>query len=521
MAGRPLTMVRLDEIRRRLAQGRSVREISGSLRCSPKTVRAVRDGAGSAQEHASSTSVPDPLWMAQLDWVAIKKDLSLGHPLKFIWEEKAKLLTGYSNFWKQFYRKFSELRAATVTLREFAPGERTEVDWAGDKIEWLNMKTGEVHEAPVFLGALGFSHLVFAYATDDMKSRNWLSCHRRMFEFFGGVTHTLVPDCLKQGVLKCHLYDPDLNPAYSELASHYGTSIVPARASHPKDKAIVEGLVKIVMRYFKWRYRKHTFTSLAEINHGLAECAEKINHKPHTRFKVSRIERFEKMERAALRPLPETSFEVLEWKKAKLHSDCFISVEGAFYSAPHIHRGKELRVKLTESHVEIFLDLERLAIHPRDRHRCGNRVRNIDHLPPNSRAYFEATPQNLLSQSRFIGSDLHALVVELFNEDTLGNIRRVQGFISVCRKEIHKTSHELATPRIEQAIKSMRHFNKIRVAYFQEFLKFLRKQNLAPDQEREITRLPNNPMIRYGQKNVSVQDESSTQNDQQQENLNL
>jgi len=520
MAGRALTMVRFEEIRRRLAQGRSDREIAGSLKCSRKTVRAIREG-GTGRGAELARGVPDPMWMGSLDWTGIKKDLSLGHPLKFIWEERAKLLTGYPNFWKQFYRKFPHLREATVTLREFAPGERIEVDWAGDKIEWLDMKTGEVHEVPVFLGALGFSQLVFAYAPEDMKSRNWLSCHRRMFEAFGGVTQVLVPDCLKTGVLICHLYDPDLNPSYSELASHYKTSIVPARASHPKDKAIIEGLVKILMRYFKWCYRMHTFTSLAEINHALADTADKINRKPHTRFKVSRLERFEKMERSLLKPLPETSFEVLEWKKAKLHPDCFISVEGAYYSAPHIHRGKDLRVKLTESHVEIFLNLERLAIHPRDRHRCGNRVRNIDHLPENSKAYFEATPQNLLSQARFISGDLHGLVVQLFNEDTLGNIRRVQGLIGVCSKEIHKTSHEAALPRIEQAIKSMQHFNRIRVSYFQELLGFLRKQNLKPDQAREITRLPNNPMIRHRQKDLGDGELSKTQSQERQESLRL
>ena len=56
-----------------------------------------------------------------------------------------------------------------------------------------------------------------------------------MFNFYGGVAHVLVPYCLKQGVLKCHLYDPDLNPGYTTLAVYYGASVVLARANHPKD----------------------------------------------------------------------------------------------------------------------------------------------------------------------------------------------------------------------------------------------------------------------------------------------
>ena len=42
--------------------------------------------------------------MLQLEWPAIVHDLGLGHPLKFIWEEKAQNLTTYSNFWKHYLR---------------------------------------------------------------------------------------------------------------------------------------------------------------------------------------------------------------------------------------------------------------------------------------------------------------------------------------------------------------------------------------------------------------------------------
>ena len=63
-----------------------------------------------------------------------------------------------------------------------------------------------------------------------MKSRHWLDSHQRMYAFYGGVPHVTVPDCLKQGVLKCHRYDPDLNPSYAALAAHYATAVVPAQA---------------------------------------------------------------------------------------------------------------------------------------------------------------------------------------------------------------------------------------------------------------------------------------------------
>jgi transposase len=496
MSGRAISVVRFEEIRRLLETGRKVREIARALKCSRKTVRAVRDGDLAHPDRPKEIS--DPLWMGQIDWSSIIADLGLGHPLKFIWEEKAQALTTYSNFWKQFYRKYPQYRSPGSTARTFEPGERVEVDYAGDKIEWVDLKTGEIREASVFVAGLGFSQLLFAWASDDMKSRNWLAAHRRMFETFGGVPHVTVPDCLKQGVLKCHIYDPDLNPSYSELAAHYATAVVPARPAHPKDKAIVEGLVKILMRYFRFRYRRHHFVSVVDINRALLECVERINRKPHTRFRVSRIERFEKLEKLALKPLPVRHFEDGEWKIAKLHSDCYVSVESAYYSAPHIHRGKQLRVKLTENLVEIYLNGERLAVHSRDRHRFGNRVKIDSHFPENSKAYYEATPQRLLSQSRFIHPELHALVVDLLNEDVYGNIRRVQGLLRACVKEINDTSRESAIVRIEAAIAQMRRFNKIRVAYFQECLRKERRQKILPDAAREIVRLPGNPMLRYG-----------------------
>ena len=495
MALRSMTVHRYEEIRRRLAEGRGLREIARALGCSRRTVREVRDGERLSPDAPKALS--DPLWMSQLDWPTIIHDLGLGHPLKFLWEEKAQNLTTYSNFWKQFYRKFPQYREASVTAREFAPGERVEVDYAGEPIEWVEIKSGEIREAWVFVAGLGFSQLLFAWAAEDMKSRNWLGCHRRMFAYYGGVAHVTVPDCLKQGVLKCHLYDPDLNPGYAELATQFATTVVPARAKKPKDKAVVEGLVKILVRYVRFRYRRQRFTSLSEINRALAECVERINDRRHTRFGISRRERFETLEKAALKPLPTRDVDCGDWKEAKLHADCYVSVEADYYSAPHIHRHKKLRIKITENQVELFLGLERLAIHPRSRHRNGKRIFIDAHFPPASQAYYEATPQKLLSQSRFIHPELNQLFVELFNTDVYGNIRRCQGFVRSCTKEINQSGHELASERIAAAIATMRRYAKFRVPYFQALLAQARKQALKPPAGRDIVRRPGNPMLRY------------------------
>ena len=298
-------------------------------------------------------------------------------------------------------------------------------------------------------------------------------------------------------MLKCHLYDPDLNPGYAELAAQYATAVVPARPEHPKDKAIVEGLVKILMRYVRFRYRRRRFTSLAEINRALAECIERINERRHTRFGVSRRERFEALEKAALKPLPVDDVDCGEWKERSC-TPTATSTSRATITAPRTSIGtRSCAIKITENQVEIFLKLERLAIHPRSRQRNGRRIRIDAHFPPASQAYYEATPQKLLSQSRFIHPELNRLFVELFNADVYGNIRRCQGFVRICTKEINQSGHELASERIAAAIATMRRYNKYPRAVLPGAARPGAKQALQPQAGREIVRRPGNPMLRY------------------------
>jgi hypothetical protein len=112
-------------------------------------------------------------------------------------------------------------------------------------------------------------------------------------------------------------------------------------------------------------------------------------------------------------------------------------------------------------------------------------------------AYYEATPQKLLSQSRFIHPDLNALFVELFNADVYGHLRRAQGFVRVCTKEINTAGHDAASARIAAAIATMHRYNRYRVPYFQDLLTPARKKSVSPESDREIVRRPGNPMLRY------------------------
>lgn len=497
MARRAWTVARIEEIQRYIEEGLSDRQIARTLRCRRTRVREIRE-LGETAGPAIAQLAPEasePPWVHRVEWTAVIAEIGRGFELKRIWEERAAQATGYPNFWKYLNKRYAWLLKRTVTLREFDPGTHCEVDWAGDKIPWWDPH-GHRREAHVFVGILCHSQLIFAWAAADERKHNWLAAHQKMYAFFGGVPRVTVPDNLKTGVSKAHLYDPDLNPGYMELARHYGVAVVPARARRPQDKALVENAVGIVMRLFRWTHRDRRFHSLAEIIEALAAVCDRVNTKAHSRFKTSRRERFEKLERASLRALPEQPFEEIEWKTATVHPDCTIAVESATYSVPHVHRGKEVRVKLTGRQIEVFVALERVALHPRDRSKCGARHIIPEHLPLNSLAYREATPQNVLSQARFLSPTLHTFLDRIFQEDTLGHLRRSQGFIRHAREEIGRFGRADAEPRIALATEQMQRFAQVRVGYFEEQLKRLRKQRTTPSADREIQRIAGNPMLR-------------------------
>ncbi len=301
------SMAQFSEISRLIQLGLTDRKIARALKCRRTLVSSIREGVVTPETIADvkkykKNSTPD--WVQGLDWTHIEQDLRDGHQIKRIWEDRASSVTSHPNFFKYIKTRFATLLSKSVTLREFQPGEYCEVDYAGGKIEWIDRRGGEIHSAHVFVGILCFSQKMFALAARDEKKDNWLYCHRRMFEFYGGCAKVLVPDQLKNGVVKSHRYDPDLNPDYIEMARHYGVAVVPARVRKPKDKALVENAVGIIMRYFKYTYRRHTFYSIEEINAALTKVINRINQKPHTRFNTSRQSRFDLLEKPALLTLP-------------------------------------------------------------------------------------------------------------------------------------------------------------------------------------------------------------------------
>ena len=207
-------------------------------------------------------------------------------------------------------------------------------------------------------------------------------------------------------------YEPDLNPTYQEMAAHYGAAVIPARVRKPRDKAKVEAGVLVVERWILAALRKRRFFSLAALNQAIAELLERLNNRPFRKLEGSRATRFEKLDRPALRPLPTEPYSFAQWKKARVHIDYHVEVEGHFYSVPYALIHREVDARYTAMTVEIFHRGQRVASHARS-YKAGHHTTIHAHRPKSHQRYLEWTPERLVRWASTVGPFTAALVDQI------------------------------------------------------------------------------------------------------------
>lgn len=358
----------------------------------------------------SSKAVVRPL----PDWQTVHEELRKdGVTLDLLWQEyKRTYPDGYQ------YTRFCHLYrawAATLdpVLRQVHPaGERVFVDYAGQTVEIVDPRTGEVRTAQIFVGVLGASNFTYVEATWTQSLPDWIGSHVRMLAYFGGVPAVVVPDNLKAGVRRACYYEPDLNPTYHDLAVHYGTTILPARAYHPRDKAKVETGVQIVERWILAPLRHHRFSSLAELNMEIRHLREVVNDRPFQKLDGTRRTLFTTLDQPALRPLPPTPYEYADWRRARVNIDYHISVEKHLYSVPYTLVRAEVDVRLTATMIEVLHEGKRVAVHVRQSGR-GGFTTDPAHLAKSHRAHLEWTPSRLIRWGSEIGTATGAVVTAI------------------------------------------------------------------------------------------------------------
>jgi transposase len=193
------------------------------------------------------------------------------------------------------------------------------------------------------------------------------------------------------------------------MAEHYGTAVIPARVARPKDKAKVEAGVLLVTRWITAALRHHTFFSIWEVNDKVMELLERLNTRKFKKLDSTRRELFETLDKPSLLPLPQTRYQYAEWKKARVHIDYHIEVDGHFYSVPYQLVKKQVEVRLMAQTVEILYKGNRIATHRRS-YEKGRFTTVPEHRPEKHRKYYEWTPSRMIQWAEKTGTETAAVV---------------------------------------------------------------------------------------------------------------
>jgi transposase len=321
-----------------------------------------------------------------------------------LWEEYRASSPDATLSYSQFSENLRLHRQKTKrSMRQVhAPGERGFVDYSGKRPHYIDRQTGVPVPVELFVGCLGYSNLTFAIATPSQTLPDWVSAHVEMLRYFGGSPQIMVPDNLRSAVTKSGK-EPVINRTYLDVASHYSFVVMPARAYRPKDKAKVEGAVKIVQRWILARLRNQLFFSLVDLNAAISILVEQLNDRPFKRLPGSRRSRFNDLERDALTALPANAYEFAQWSALQtVAPDYHVTAQGHWYSVPHRLVGRKVEARVGNTVVEIFADGSRVALHARSQVE-GGITTFAEHQPANHRGYAERTPERYQAWARHIG----------------------------------------------------------------------------------------------------------------------
>jgi len=448
MAGRRLMTLDVHEIIRRIRAGQKDRAIAREMGTARKTVAKYHKLADQhellegplpsaadldrllAKEKPESELCSQPFKAAPFRPV-IEELRSQGVEIKALYQ-RLKEDHGYDGSYSAALRYVRHLEATTpraYVRLETGPGEEAQVDF-GSAGKMVDPETGELRKAWVFVMTLSFSRHQYAELVFDQKIETWLRCHRHAFEYFGSVPRKIVIDNLKAAIVKATLHDPVVQRSYRQLAEHYDFLISPCRPRTPEHKGKVESGVHYVKRNFLAGRPPMLIT---ECNVKLLQWIEQTaGMRCHGTTKEQPLPLFEKAEKSRLQPLPEVAYDLGIWKQVKLHPDCHVVIDGAYYSAPHRLIGRRLWARTNGRDIHLFHEYDRVATHRWGR--PGTRRTIDDHYPPNKAAYLMATPAFCRRQAQQIGESCAGLVERLFADRPLDRLRTVQAVLRLEKK---------------------------------------------------------------------------------------
>jgi transposase len=202
---------------------------------------------------------------------------------------------------------------------ETAPGHQAQVDFASFTLPW-----GRRH---ALLVVLGYSRLLWMHFYARQTMQTLFRGLEAAFEFFGGVPAELLFDQMRTVITDDRRNDGGPlveNPEFLRFAHHWGFRVRACRPYRAKTKGKVERPIRYVRESF---FYGRTFLNDPDLDAQAQHWLHRVaNVRCHATTKEQPIERFERNELAALKPLALQPYRSLVVAAAKPTSKAVVSV---------------------------------------------------------------------------------------------------------------------------------------------------------------------------------------------------
>lgn len=317
---------------------------------------------------------------------------------------------------KQYYNQWRH-RVNSVMHMEHKSGDKMYVDYAGDKLEYIDVETGEVRPVEVFVAILGASQLTYVEASMSQQKADFITSCENALLYYGGSPQAIVTDNLRSAVTRSDRYEATLNETFRDFVMHYNMTALPAGPYKPTHKALVEGAVKIIYRTIYTTIREKTYYSLDELNTAIKVALEDHNNKLMKGRDYSRRQQFDEIEKQVLQELAVYRYQTKHKKVVTVmkNNHVCLSEDRHYYSVPYRFIGKKVTMLYNQNQVEIYSHYERIAAHQRSYTPYGYTTVD-DHLASRHRYKSEWTPENFIQRAGFIGKETQEYIMKILDK---------------------------------------------------------------------------------------------------------
>ena len=329
--------------------------------------------------------------------------------------------------------------ASSITAHfERKPGERMEIDWSGDKVYYIDNKTGEAIPCYVFVTVIGRSGYTYMEVFRNTKKESFYLGVIHALAYFGGVPKFLVPDNDKAAVIHNHKYETEFNHRFQLLADYYNTVVLPARVRKPKDKPLVENAVfNAAERNLIGKMHNKRFYSFDELSDFVFDVLEKFNNAPFSKKEGSRKSVFLEDDKPNLKSLPKTPYELVTFKLATVNNNYHIEYKGFYYSVPYRYVSKKVELHISSKTIAIYYGNLKIAEHIRLYEHKGRYSTIKEHMPVQHQGM---SKEKLISWGYKIHDDVGDFLNKYFAKIPIEEqgYKGAQGIIDLSRKNLSR-----------------------------------------------------------------------------------